>query len=100
MTTIATRARERASDSTPRTQGNLFLVPERQEDRTKALQDLLAILEQRAKEILMHVKTGQICEHIDDKQAAIERSAALTDDLLQVAKSIASIAAKSIEDVG
>lgn len=91
MTRTARKAAEAAAESIPPKQLNLFDDPRRSEEATKPLDAALTIIEQRAKEVLAHAKTGLVCEHASDKAHAIARIAELAADMSKVARKLAEI---------
>lgn len=67
---------------------NFLIDHARLATENREIQEGLEVLEQRAKEILAHAKTGLLCEHRADKDYAVLRITQLVDDMRDVAKGL------------
>lgn len=81
MVTVATR--ERAADQTAPRQQNLFITPEREQD--KALDDLIEIVVQRLRELQARAKLTQTHE---SRPVKVEQLEAMARETAEAAKLI------------
>lgn len=69
-------------------QANWMLDARRDAETNKVYDDALEVLEQRAKEIIAHVKVGLTCGDVTDKERSITRVKDLLEDMQRVCSQI------------
>lgn len=69
---------------------NWMLDARRDREATSAIDEALEFLEQRIKEVAAYIKTGQVCQDIQDKQHSLVRITDLIRDAAGIAMKISA----------